>query len=244
MSKVITLKASDFSITDIETELDLKIGGVKALSSSKVLTALGDAIFTLSAKAFVKSMNMQAKATPKKYHHIYEWNKVGLESGRLFFLYKESSSGGSLRIKTGFMQSKKNVPIAPELMVPGKTGKSVASKYVFRDKANIMESGSPVIYRTSKNIPLPDNGSIRFVAAGTIIKNYNPGGKEVKGSFEHFFKLWYSTKVNSIISSSGIIQAIDNETAKVLDQKKAGPAQVTTAVVNLLRQYSREVEVV
>jgi hypothetical protein len=56
--------------------------------------------------------------------------------------------------------------------------------------------------------------------------------------------LWYSTKVNSIISSSGIIQAIDNETAKVLDQKKAGPAQVTTAVVNLLRQYSREVEVV
>jgi hypothetical protein len=241
---MIALQTSNFDITNIEQELDLKIGGIKALSSQKVLTALGDAVFTLSAKAFVKSMNMQAKAMPKKYHHIYEWNKAGIESGRLFFLYKESSSNGVLKIKTGFMQSKKNVPVAPELTIPGKTGKSVASKYVFRDKANVMESGKPIIYRTSKNIPLPDNGSIRFVAAGTIIKNYHPGGKEVKGSFEQFFKLWYSTKVNSIISSSGIIQAIDNETAKVLDQQKAGPTQVTTAVVNLLKQYSREVEVV
>jgi hypothetical protein len=107
-----------------------------------------------------------------------------------------------------------------------------------------MESGKPIIYRASKNIPIPDNGQIRFIAAGTIIRNYSPGGKAVKGSFENFYNVWFNTKVNSIINSSGIMESIDNEIAKVLNKKNAGPVQVKTAIINLLKQYSQGLEVI
>lgn len=236
---MITLQANNFDVLNIESELELKIGGIKELSAPQVLEELANAVFTLSAKAFVKAMNIEAKANPKMYHHIYEWNKVGTASGRLFFLYNENSSNGVLKIKPGFIQSRTKVPVAPELAVPGKTGKSVASRYVFRDKASIMESGKPIIYRASKNLPIPENGQLRFVAAGTVIRNYNPGGKQVKGSFEKFFTKWYATKVDSVISSSGIIQKIDAETAAILNKKGAGPAQVKKAIINLLKQYSK-----
>ena len=86
MYKVITLQPSDFDISDITSELELKIGGIEQLQSPLILNELADAVFTLSAKAFVKAMNLEAKAFPKKYHHIYEWNQVGTEKGRLFFL--------------------------------------------------------------------------------------------------------------------------------------------------------------
>jgi hypothetical protein len=84
---MITLKADDFDITNIVSELDLKIGGVKELQQPVILNELADAVFTLSAKAFVKAMNLEAKAFPKKYHHVYEWNQVGTEKGRLFFSF-------------------------------------------------------------------------------------------------------------------------------------------------------------
>jgi len=41
-----------------------------------------------------------------------------------------------------------------------------------------------------------------------------------------------------------MIQAIDAETAAVLNKKGAGRTQVKTAIINVLRQYSRGEEVV
>lgn len=240
---MIALQTSKFDILNIEAELNLKVDGIKELSNPKVLEELANAIFTISGKSFVKAMHLEAKGNPKKYHHIYEWNKIGLESGRLFFLYKESSVDGKLIIKPGFIKSNTKVPIAPELLTPGKTGKTVAARHIFKDKASIMEAGKPIIYRTSKATPIPSGGKLNFVAAGTVIRNYNPGGKEVKGSFEKFYNTWFNTKVNSIISSSGIAEKIDQLTATTLNHKKAGPAQVRTAIINLLRQYSKGQEV-
>jgi hypothetical protein len=241
---MITLKANSYDILNIQSELNLKVGGIKELSNPQILEELANAVFTLSANSFVKAMNLEAKGNPQTYHHIYEWNQIGLSKGRLFFLYNESSKGGKLVVKPGFVKSKTKVPVAPELLVPGRTGKSVAAKHVFRDKASIMESGTPTIYKTSKPTPIPSGGKLKFVAAGTVIRNYNPGGKKVKGSFERFYNHWFATKVNSVIDSSGIIDKIDIEVAKVLNNKKAGPAQVRTAIINLLKQYSKGVEVV
>ena len=236
---MITLNPSKSDLLNIEEELNLKVGGIKELSAPKVLEELANAVFTLTGKSFIKAMNLQAKANPKKYHHIYEWNRVGVSSQRLFLIYKQSSTNGKLIIKPAFIKSKTKVPVPSELQNPGRTGKAVAARHVFRDKAYIMEMGKPIIYRTRKPQPIPQNGQIRFVAAGTIIKNLNPGGKQVKGSFEQFFNNWYSTKVNSVINSSGILEKIDQETAKILNNKKAGSIQVKTAIINLLKQYSK-----
>ena len=79
----------------------------------------------------------------------------------------------------------------------------------------------------------------QFVAAGTIIKNLNPGGKQVKGSFEKFYNYWFATKVNSVINSSGILDKIDQETARVLNSRGSGPVQVRNVIINLLKQYSK-----
>lgn len=241
---MITLQTNKLDILNIEKELNLKVGGAKELSSAAVLEELANAVFTMSAKSFVKAMNVQAKASPKTYHHIYEWNKVGVDKARLFYLYKDVNSGGRLVIKPGFINSKTTVPIAKELLRPGKTGKSVSSRYVFKDKASIMESGKPIIYRTSKNIPMPEDGKLRFVSAGTVIRNYHPGGKQVKGSFEKFYNVWFSTKVNDVIKRSGIMSSIDAELARVLNKHGAGPKEVKTAIINLLKQYSKGIDVV
>ena len=237
---MIALKANNYDILAIEKELDLKLNGIKALSSKAVLEELASAVFTLSGRAFIIAMNKEARAKPKAYHHLYEWGKTGYSEGRLYFLYKDSVAGGKLIINPGFIQSRSKVPIAPELLVPGKTGKTVASKYVFKDKAKIMENGTPIIYRTRKNTPIPQGGVIRFVAAGTVIRNMNPGGKEVKGSFEKFYNVWFNTKVESVINASGMLAAIDNETAAILNKKGAGAIEVKKAVVALLKQYSKD----
>lgn len=236
---MITLQANPADISKIDTELMLKVGGIKELSSSVVLTELANAVFTLSAKAFKKAMDIEAKANPKAFHHVYEWNQTGLAMGRLFYLYKQDSANGKLIIKTVFSKSKNKVPVDPRLLQPGKTGKGVVSKSVFANKADVMESGRPIIYRASKNIPLPDSEGLRFIAAGTLIKNPYPGGKEVKGSFEKFFHYWFDTKVDSVIKSSGVINLIDNETAKVLARRGAGSREVRNAILSLLRQYSQ-----
>ena len=236
---MITLQANKASLLNIQQELDLKVGGIKELSSPKVLEELANAVFTIGSKGFIKAMNLEAKANPKAYHHIYEWGKLGNTTQKLFILYRQNTAGGKLVIRPGFKQSKTKVPVDPTLTMPGKTGKTVASRHVFRDKASIMESGKPIIYRARKPLPIPDGGQIRFVAAGTVIKNYYPGGRQVKGSFEKFFNYWFNTKLDAVINASGIIQSIDNETAKVLSNKGAGSREVKTAIIKLLQQYSK-----
>jgi len=177
---MITLSANNFDILNIKEELDLKVGGIKELTNKVVLEEFSKAVFTVGAKAFVKAMNLEAKANPKKYHHLYEWNKAGMNTQRLFFLYNESFVGDTLTIRPGFIQSRTPVPIAPELLTPGKTGKIVAAKNVFKDKASVMENGTPIIYRASKALPIASDGKINFIARGTLVRINNPGGVEVK----------------------------------------------------------------
>lgn len=241
---MIALQITKSSIDNIQQELDLKIGGIEVLQSQEVLSALSGAVFTISSKTFIKAMNMEAKSKPKAYHHIYEWNQIGQNKSRLFFLSKVESSIGTLIIKPFFKQSTTPVPINPELLLPGKTGKVVTAKTVFRDKASVMESGNPVVYRTSRPVPIFEGGKINFIAAGTMVQNSYPGGKEVKGSFEKFFKLWFSTKVSSIISSSGMIGQIDSTISEILNKDGNGAEEVKSAIIEMLKQYSQGVEVV
>ena len=197
-----------------------------------------------SIDAFYEYLDGLARNHPGMLHHVYEWGKLGMPSGRLFFLWKESATNGTLIIKPGFIQSRTKVPVDPLLRIPGRTGKSVASKHIFRNKASVMESGRTIVYRTSKNLPMTQDGKVRFVAAGTVIRNPHPGGKEVKGSFENYFNYWFAKKINSVIKSAGIIQSIDSEISKILNKPKAGPAQVRTAIINLLKQYSANEDVI
>jgi hypothetical protein len=198
-----------------------------------------DAIFTVTSKAFIKALNIQAKSKPKMYHHLYEWGSPGVDSKRLFTIEKILGSNKRVVIRAMFQDSKTPVPIPTALRTPGKTGRSVIKKNVFAKKAEIMESGRPVIYRTSKNTPLAIGGELKFVAARTLIKNFHPGGKLVKGSFQTFFNSWFASRAESIINSSGMLKAVQAETARVLNENGAGAEKVRTAVANVYKQYSK-----
>lgn len=241
---MITLQANSFDISHIKAELDLKVAGIQELKSQVVLREFANAVFTVGAKAFIKALNIEAKTNPKKYHHLYEWNAAGNNTKRLFFLYNESNSNGVLVIRPGFIQSTSRVPVDPKLLLPGKTGKSIAGRSVFRDKATVMEKGDPITYRTSKPTPMFDGEKINFVARGTLIRISHPGGTQVKGSFESFFHTWYAKKLQAIINASGIIGSIDREAAAILNKAGAGAPEVRKAVIAVLRQYSMGEEVI
>ncbi len=241
---MITLSANSFDLSKIKTELDLKVAGIKELKSQVVLREFADAVFTVGAKAFIKAINIEARSNPKKFHHLYEWNAAGSNTKRLFFLYKEENSGGTLIIRPGFIQSKSRVPVAPELLMPGRTGRTVAGRSIFKDKASVMERGDTIIYRASKPTPIFDGEKINFIAAGTIIRINHPGGTQVKGSFEEFFHMWFGTRLQAIINASGIISSVDKEVAIVLNKRGASAPEVRKAVVAILREYSKGEDVV
>ena len=235
---MITLQANKSNLNSLNQELDKKVKGLKELTSPYMMTQYTNAIFTVTAKAFGKAMDIEARSNPKRYHHVYEWNRVGDKSARLFLLQKITSSAGVLNIKVVFRDSKTPVPVPDALRNPGKSGKFVTARSIFVKKAEIMEAGTPIIYRAKKPIPMADGERIKFIAAGTLIKNSHPGGTMVKNSFMKFYQGWYASRPNGILNSSGMLKAIENETVRILNQKGYGAEQVRQALTNTLQQYS------
>jgi hypothetical protein len=143
---------------------------------------------------------------------------------------------GSMTIKTEFKPSKTPVPINPELLSPGATGKVVNKRNVFRDKAQVMEEGRAVHYQAKNMLAFMGSDlGIKFIQPGTTVNINNPGGKYVKGSLATFMSAWYNKNAQTIIDSSGLYERIANETARVLSKNNAGIADVkavTQQVVN------------
>jgi hypothetical protein len=237
---MILLQANKKDIQNIILEVENKKKGIETVVSQSILNEYGKAVFVITGKSFLRAVGLEAKSNPKKYHHVYEWDKVGQNKFRLFYLERIPAGTGKLSINIGFKDSKTTVPIPSQLQEPGKTGKMVQSKHIFAKKAEVMELGKPIIYRTRKNTPMLADGQIKFVAAGTLIKNLNPGGKEVKGSLNSFFELWFSTKANRAIDSSGLLRSMQDETALILNKRGAGANEVKQGIISLLQQYSKD----
>lgn len=204
-----------------------------------VLTEINNAIFTVSSRRFVRALNLAAKGNPKKFHHIYEWENIGNNKKRLYVLTKDLSTGSTLKIGANFIQSKTPVPIPPALLSAGKTGKTVSSRNVFRDKASVMESGRGVSFQARRTLAFLNSvGSIQFIPAGRIVNILNPGGTQVKGSFEKFFHEWYAVNTAVVIQSSGIMDSLQNAIVNALNQPNAGAAKVKDSAISTLRSYS------
>lgn len=109
-----------------------------------------------------------AKSDPQALHHVYEWNKTGSPSARLFDIdYTVSNLGLSM-----FGKFKQSTSIKNGSTVP------------FYNKAYIMENGIPVTIKPNKSkvLVFEANGDTVFTSSEISIDN--PGGDEVAGSFE------------------------------------------------------------
>jgi hypothetical protein len=135
-------------------------------------------------------MDAKARTDRARLHHVYEWGAVGTSPGRLFRIHRRVSPNG-FRVAYNFVQSRRVAPIAPILRVPGPTGRVVTKTAVFKNKARVMEEGTPVIVRrrTAKFLAIPatsvrgysNNRGIVFTK-GPVTVRY-PGGLATKAGF-------------------------------------------------------------
>jgi hypothetical protein len=235
---MISLKFNSGELDKFYHQINLKVEGLSAPLDPQVLTEINNAIFTVSSRRFVRAMNLAAKSNPKKYHHIYEWGYVGDNKKRLFYLRKDLSSGKYLRVGAGFLKSKTPVPIPAELLQPGKTGRSVVSRSVFANKAEVMESGTAIRYEAQKTLAfLQKNGAVGFIPKGKIINILNPGGSEVKGAFETFFQDWYKVNTAIVIQTSGILESLQIAMTNALNEYNAGIGKAKEESIRAMRSY-------
>lgn len=101
-------------------------------------------------RKFLPYVNAMARANRKSLHHVYEWNKTGITSARLFDLAIPSSSRGkaNFSMKLEFRPSKSLVPLTEAQRRPNPyTGAVVEQRHIFYNKAMVMEYGQSVTIR-------------------------------------------------------------------------------------------------
>lgn len=143
-------------------------------------------------------IDANARVNPDALHHVYEWDRAGSPSARLFDIdYTVSNLGLSLR--STFRQS---------------SSVKSGSKVPFYDKARIMENGIPVVIspRSSSVLAFEDNGEMIFTKGPVVVDN--PGGAATQGGFERafdsFFRNYFS---QAFLRSSGILDYLKRPSA-------------------------------
>ena len=144
---------------------------------------------------FGNYIDSQARTKPKTLHHVYEWNKVGNKSGRLFKLKSYGDVGLSFKITYEFLESKTNVP-SPEGF----------KKYKFPNKAFIMENGIPVKIspKAASRLVFNVDGYTVFMPKGASVTVSKPGGGKATGRFRIAYAQFFTGQlVNESIRRSG-----------------------------------------
>lgn len=133
---------------------------------------------------FGQYMDMQAAANPHRFHHVYEWNRVGQADARLFELNIIPTPIGT-SITYELKQSS----------TPNDNG------FVFADKATVMESGQSVTTTPEGPVPV-DRGESFRVGSFTFV----PGGYDTNGAFRETFMLYFTTRTNVIVKKNKVIR--------------------------------------
>jgi hypothetical protein len=142
---------------------------------------------------FNQYIDSRARQNPSAYHHVYEFDKTGNPSARLFNAVISNTSDGSAIINYSFTPAKE----------PNREG------FPFPNKAEIMEAGQTVIVTPKKaeylRYELEDG---RFVTSKKSVIN-NPGGTQVRGSFESTFRGFIASQGPVILNRLGFFKKIE-----------------------------------
>ena len=83
------------------------------------------------------------------------------------------------------------------------------------------------------------NGQV-FLKPGSVVQILNPGGVQVRNSFQQFMLKWYQENSESIMQSSGLYEKIAYDVSNVLNSSKSGGKQVELAIKNAASTYSED----
>lgn len=166
---------------------------------------------------FDEYMDSRARQDSKSFHHVYEFDRTGEKSARLF-KGTVVSNGDFATIKYSFTPAK----------MPNRFG------YEFANKAEVMEENNPVyIY--------PKNGTyLKYkLSNGRFIKSRfsyvrNPGGQKVAGSFEKTFNQFMNTKGKTVLEKFQFFRKIEAAflTKRRLMVPRINAGMVTDAVTS------------
>lgn len=188
---MITFNTADFN-KDMGNLIKYTEGFIEGIRRGKpVAFAKIGAGVVEALKQFIDS---NARVNPQALHHVYEWYQAGSPDARLFDI-DYVVTGLGLSVNATFRQST-----------------SIKSGSVpFYDKARIMEQGLPVTIVPKKANVLAFNDDGQDVFTKGPIEVRNPGGEEVRGSFERTFDTFINQYfTQAFLKSSGIIAQLSN----------------------------------
>ena len=147
----------------------------------------------ITEEALKKYIDVKAKANPESLHHVYEWNRVGDPSARLF--------------QINSVASKTNIIFSGEFIPSGSVSEN--SNEPFVDKANVMENAISILVepRSSDFLAFDVDGQQVFTVNSVFVEN--PGGDSVAGSFgravDDFFEVYFTS---TVLRQSGIFEQL------------------------------------
>jgi hypothetical protein len=235
---MIKLSIDKASLTNFNDELTMKIESIGMMKKQQYLEQVSKAAFTIVGEKFMLATDRYSVQNPKKMHHVYEWGQIGNPRARLFILQRSAILGGTVITNPRFLFSKVPVPIDPELLIPGATGRYVNRRSIFKNKAQVMENNLPISYHAQRALAFMGKAGINFVRPGTLIQIRNPGGVATKNAFSQWMLDWYNRNAEMVMASSGLYEKIVNETSLVISQNKSTPSDVLKVVTNISNSVS------
>jgi hypothetical protein len=189
---------------DMKNMMDYSIGFLDGVQLGK--QELFKNIGVQTVEMLKNYVDSNARVNPSILHHVYEWNKTGSPSGRLFDISYTVSNLG-LSFNSSFRQSRTI---------------QNGSREPFYDKARVMEEGLPVtiIPKQAKALRFMDSGEEVFTK--TPVTVLNPGGQtqeQFEQVFDNFFNKYFT---QAFLRTSGVAAYLENPVAykKNLDKGK------------------------
>lgn len=234
----------EIDASSVAAQLNNFLNNIKQITKPAVVDEISKAVFTITAEKFVLAVDKYARANPKKMHHVYEWGQLGQVEGRLFVLVRSSILEGTVVIDSEFLPSKLPVPVNPELLIPGATGKIVTRRSIFKYKADVMEKGDPVSFTAERVLSFVGSDGLVFIKPGTTINILNPGGVGTKHAFADFFISWYTDFAGQVIDASGLYERLSEDITIALNGNRVNINTVKNAVISSIDSMDLDQEVV
>lgn len=232
---MITLKVDQRSLNKSLNQISKSLQDLPKTNNMYNVTR---AVASIAAQKFVRDANAYARLNRKSMHHLYEWNEVGRDKSRLFVVHRGSVSGNRVNLEIIFKKSRTKVPISKVLQRRGRTGKSVTKTGVFRDKAEIMESGKSVrIFAKNTMAFSPDGRRIVFRSPGQSVFVKNPGGTAVRGAMKKYAKSWQSSMLVPAVESSGIFNRLEKQITRTMSKDNYTSVEVSEAIKSVCNRY-------
>lgn len=199
----------DSTVAQISAYVYYEAAIISRLTTNKSFqNAFGKMMFDQINLDFGNYIDALARNKPKSLHHVYEWKKSGNKTARLFKLNKVAQTGLSFKIDFDLLPSKS--------MVPASGGRS---KYMFANKASIMEQGNPLVIRpkNAERLVFQIDDETIFMPKGASVTVKHPGGSAARNQFTLAHSRFFSGNlVNDSIKRSGFQKLFNSSITKAL----------------------------